>query len=161
MRAFNWVLALFVVCGCATNKTPVDPVPDFDREFQERYVEPYVSGRIEDWLDVFADDAVALHDGLPPLEGKPAIKEFGDAVRANFHIKRLDAEIDEIRRHGDWVWTRGRFVADFAAKSDEAPPGVAGERMGKFLLLWEKQEGDGWQVIMDMGNSIQPPPEER
>ncbi len=161
MKARIWFLALLVLSGCDANDSATEQGPNFEAEFQTRYVDPYVAGRIDDWMQVFADDAVALHDGLPPLDGKAAIREFGNAVTTNFHIRKLDATMDEVRRKGDWVWTRGQFVADFEAKSDAAPPGVAGERKGKFFLLWEKQDNGRWQVVMDMGNSIQAPPGEQ
>ena len=159
MKALVWTLAVLVLASCAENDNSMETAPDLKAEFQSRYIEPYIAGDVDNWMQVFADDAVALHDGLPPLDGKSAIREFGDAVSANFLIKKLDAEVDEVRRNGNWAWTRGRFVADFAEKSDAAPPGVAGERMGKFLLLWERQVDGNWLVIMDMGNGMQAPPD--
>jgi ketosteroid isomerase-like protein len=157
MRALFWILAVGLLVSCAKNESAMDVLPDLEAEFQSRYIQPYVAGDIDAWMQVFADDAVALHDGLPPLDGKMAIRGFGDAVSANFLIEKLDAEVDEVRRDGNWAWIRGRFVAEFAAKSDAAPPGVAGERLGKFLLLWERQPDGSWLVIMDMGNGMQAP----
>lgn len=165
MTAFGWravaaVLVSVLVAACgdrgATDANPADLANDF----QTRYVDPYVDGDVEQWLQVFADDAVALHNGLPALEGKEAIRGFGNAVAQNFRIERLDATVDEIRRDGNWAYTRGHFIADFQARSTTAPPGVAGERRGKFLLIWEQQPGGEWLVITDMGNSIDSPPEQ-
>ena len=146
--------ALVVVAGCTTLPTQDDTRRLLADRFQSAYIEPYVAGETERWLRVFAPNAVALHDGLPPLEGEQGIRGFAEAVSANFHIRRLDASIDEIRINGSWAWTRGRFTAEFEAKSAEAPPGVAGERAGKFLLIWEKGSDDVWRVVMDMGNSL-------
>ena len=159
MKVLIWTLAALALAGCAETNNSAGAEPDLRADFQTRYIEPYVAGDVEGWMHVFADDAVALHDGLPPLDGKAAIRGFADAVAANFSIKRLNAEVDEVRRDGNWAWTRGQFVADFEAKTDAAPPGVAGERMGKFLLLWERQTDGSWLVIMDMGNSMQAPGE--
>jgi len=159
MKAFFLILAVLLLAGCAKGENTTNALPDLKADFQTRYIAPYVAGNIDAWMQVFADDAVALHDGLPPLDGKAAIRGFGDAVSSNFLINKLDAEIDEVRRDGNWAWTRGRFVAEFVAKSDAAPPGVAGERMGKFLLVWERQDDGNWLVIMDMGNGMQAPPD--
>ena len=160
MKALICTLMALALVGCGDTGNETSAVPDLRTEFQKRYIEPYVAGDVDVWMQVFADDAVALHDGLPPLDGKPAIRRFADAVSSNFLIRRLDAEVDEVRHEGDWAWTRGRFVADFEAKSDAAPEGVAGERIGKFLLVWERQDDGSWLVIMDMGNGMQAPTEE-
>ncbi len=130
-------------------------------EFQNRYIQPYVAGNPDEWMNVFTEEAVALHDGLPPLSGKAAIHGFATTVAENFSIVRLDADIDEVRREGNWAWTRGHFDALFEAKTVSAPPGVAGEnavgvqqeRAGKFLLIWERQVDGRWLVMLDMGNS--------
>jgi cytochrome c oxidase subunit 2 len=69
----------------------------------------------------------------------------------------LDAVVDEVRQNGNWAWTRGHFVAVFDEKTDSAPPGVAGERHGKFLLIWERQDDGTWLVVMDIGNRLPAP----
>ena len=159
-RVVAAVLASMLIAACGKEKGAAAEPADLAHDFQTRYIEPYVAGDVDQWLQVFADDAVALHDGLPALEGKPAIRAFGDAVAQNFRIERLDATVDEIRRDGNWAYTRGHFIADFEARSTNAPPGVAGERRGKFLLIWEQQPSGEWLVISDMGNSIDSPPEQ-
>ena len=151
------VLAV-AVSACDKEMSSEELRVHLERQFQERYIDPYVAGDTEAWLQVFASDVVALHDGLPPLDGKEAIRGFGDVVAQNFAIQKLDAVVDEVRREGRWAWTRGHFDALFEAKSASAPAGVAGERSGKFLLIWERQEDGEWLVIMDMGNSVRPPP---
>ncbi|MDH5617638.1 MAG: nuclear transport factor 2 family protein [Gammaproteobacteria bacterium] len=159
-RAAAAVLASMLIAACGDERGTTAGPTNLAHDFQTRYIDPYVAGDVELWLQVFADDAVALHNGLPALEGKPAIRGFGNAVAQNFRIERLDATVDEIRRDGNWAYTRGHFIADFAARSTTAPPGVAGERRGKFLLIWEQQPGGEWLVITDMGNSIDSPSEQ-
>lgn len=160
---FRWlqfvvVVAGAVVSGCGREMPAEDLRAHLEQEFQTRYIAPYVAADTEAWLQVFADDVVALHDGLPALNGKVAIREFGDTVAQNFAIQKLDAVVDEVRQEGRWAWTRGHFDALFAAKTTAAPSGVAGARSGKFLLIWEQQDDGEWLVIMDMGNSLQPLP---
>lgn len=151
------IVLLMSSCGSEAQSPTI--TEHLKQKFAEEYIAPYVAGDTETWLDVFGETVVALHDGLPPLEGQDAIREFGNLVAQNFSIVRLDAVVDEVRREGDWAWTRGHFDALFEAKSDSAPPGVAGERRGKFLLIWERQANGEWLVIMDMGNSLRPSPE--
>ena len=151
-------LAVLAVSACDKEMSSEDLRVHLEQEFRDRYIAPYIAGDTDSWLQVFADEAVALHNGLPALEGKEAIGGFGDAVAQNFAIKKLDAVIDEVRRDGRWAWTRGTYDALFEAKSDNAPPGVAGPRSGKFLLIWERQDNGEWLVVMDMGNSLRQSP---
>lgn len=153
------LLTAIAILGCDSGDPAKDLHVALELEFQERYIAPYVAGDTGTWLQVFADNAVALHDGLPALSGKEAIRGFGDAVARNFVIQKLDAVVDEVRREGDWAWTRGHFDALFVEKTEDAPPGVAGPRSGKFLLIWERQDDGRWLVVMDMGNSLQRPVE--
>lgn len=143
------VLAFAQGCG-QTDQTEL-------REFlkirvQNDYVAPYRQGDLDRWLEVFSIDVVALHDGLPPLEGKPAIRGFAETVAANFLIEKMTVTVDEVRLGDSWAWTRGKYDATFVAKTETAPPGVAGSRQGKFLLVWERQSDGEWRVILDMGN---------
>ncbi|MCY4565452.1 MAG: nuclear transport factor 2 family protein [Gammaproteobacteria bacterium] len=125
--------------------------------FQAHYIAPYVAGDTDAWLEIFDEDIVALHDGLPALTGKAAVREFAEVVAGHFVIEKMDAVVDEVRRGGDWAWTRGRYDTLFTARSPDAPPGVAGPRQGKFLLMWERQSSGDWLVILDMGNGTQQP----
>lgn len=152
---FGIAICSLLLTACEPQMSSTDLSSHLKEEFQTRYIQPYVAGNADEWMDVFAEDAVALHDGLPTLSGRPAIRGFAEAVAENFSIVRLDAEIDEVRRDGNWAWTHGHFDAIFEAKTATAPPGVAGDRAGKFLLIWEHQANGQWLVILDMGNSIQ------
>lgn len=136
----------------ACDNTPTEQPVDFERLFAEGYVEPYNAKDIDRWLTIFADDAVGLHDGLPPLEGRDAIRGFGEAVRDNFDVAEISAQIDEVRRSGNWAWTRGRYESNFVPKpGTEGVP--EGRQTGKFLLIWERQDDGNWLITLDMGNS--------
>ncbi len=127
---------------------------------QQGYAEPFRAGDIARWVEVFAADALAYHDGPPPLKGREAIRAFGELVARNFAVRRFDLVVDELRIHGDWALTAGRYDADFEPRSADAYAGARGPRQGKFLLLWERQAGV-WRVIADMGNSTDPPPDRK
>lgn len=44
---------------------------------EEAYAVPFRSGRVADWVQVFAADALAYHNGPPPFKGRDAIMAFG------------------------------------------------------------------------------------
>ena len=150
------IVVLLQLTGCASSNDPRDlSDAEFRKLFQAAYVEPYNAKDIDTWLDAFTVDAVGMHNGLPPLVGRDAIRGFGESVRDNFALAEIDASLDEIRRSGSWVYTRGTYRANFVPKM----PGQglpSGEQTGKFLLIWEVQDDGHWRIILDMGNSNGP-----
>ena len=139
---------LLVVSGCSRP----EPVPDFEQMVLNDYIEPYKTGAIERWLDVFADDAVGMHNTLPALEGKPALRQFAETVHSTFTIEQLDVSVDSVTRSGDWALTRGNFTAHFVLKQGN-PAEPSQPQQGKYVLLWERQDDGAWKIILDMGNS--------
>ena len=123
---------------------------------QQEYVEPLRAGDSARWAQVFAEDALAYHDGPPALQGREAIRAFGESIAQHFEIRRFDVVVDEVRRNGDWVLTAGHYGALFVPRGADAYAGASGQRAGKFLFLWERRAGR-WRIIMDMGNSTDAP----
>lgn len=130
-------------------------LPDFEQLVLNGYIEPYKTGDVERWLDVFADDAVGMHNTLPPLEGKQALRQFAETVHSTFNIEQLDVTVDAVIQSGDWVLTRGNFVADFVPRNVDAE-NQPNPRQGKYILLWERQTDGAWKIILDMGNNNAP-----
>lgn len=144
-------LLVLLLGACAAAPSPVPGEDHFRALVADAYVAPFRNGDIERWIDAFADDAVALHDGLPALVGKPAIRSFGEMVRGQSVIARFEVTVREVRHSGEWVLTRGDYVSRFENRSDGRSP--RGEERGKFILLWERQPDGSWKVVLDMGNS--------
>lgn len=124
---------------------------------EEAYAVPFRSGRVADWVQVFAADALAYHDGPPPFKGRDAITAFGSLVHRNFEIREFDVTVEEVRSNGDWALTAGHYSAHFIPRSPDAYAGATGPRQGKFMFVWERQAGQ-WLIIADMGNSTDPVP---
>ncbi len=121
------------------------------------YAAPFRTGRVEEWSQVFATDALAYHDGPPPFKGRDAIVAFGTLVHQNFEIRQFEVTVDEVRSQGAWAITGGHYSANFVPRNASAYAGATGTRQGKFLFVWERQAGE-WLIIADMGNSTDRPP---
>jgi hypothetical protein len=127
------------------------------QRIETAYAVPFRSGRVQEWSQVFATDALAYHDGPPPFKGRDAIVAFGTLVHQNFEIRQFDVTVDEVRSQGDWAITGGHYSANFVPRNASAYAGASGARQGKFLFVWERQSGQ-WRIIADMGNSTDLPP---
>lgn len=147
---FLILLSALMVAGCATQ--PKDPdEAQFRSMVAERYVAPFKAGNYARWLEVFADDAVAMHNRRPVDVGKPAISAFAAAVGEHFRLARFDVEVSEVRIDGNVAWTRGEFTSEFVNKADGKSPW--GVERGKFLLIWQRQPDATWKIVLDVGNS--------
>ncbi len=157
-KYFNMILIpvfLLAIPGCSKQDQHTAPLPDFEQLVLDDYIMPYKTGDIERWLEIFADDAVGMHNTLPALEGKQALRHFAETVHNTFNIEQLDVTVDSVISEGDWALTRGSFVADFILKDGDA--GNRGNpRQGKYILLWERQNDGTWKIILDMGNNNTP-----
>ena len=154
------LLTVFLVpiSGCSNHEQQAADdmtLRDFEQLVINDYIEPYKTGDTERWMEIFADDAVGMHNTLPALEGKQAIRKFAEVVHSTFDIEQLDVTVDSVIREGDWALTRGNFTASFILKGGDAeiPPEP---RQGKYVLLWERQSDGAWKVILDMGNNNSP-----
>ena len=125
-NCFNMLLItifLFLITGCSNHEQQaVDEMtlPDFEQLVINGYIEPYKTGDTERWLEIFADDAVGMHNTLPALEGKQAIRQFAEVVHSSFNIEQLDVTVDSVTKEGDWALTRGNFIANFILKDGDA-----------------------------------------
>ena len=158
MNNYLYILLVVMVLlanGCSRENRQVASLPDFEQLVLKEYIGPYKTGDTEGWLEVFADDAVGMHNTLPALEGKQALRGFAETVHGTFNIEQLDVTVDSVITEGDWALTRGNYVASFVLK-DEDVENQSEPRQGKYILLWERQDDGTWKVILDMGNNNTP-----
>ena len=147
---------LLLLCLGACEQQAELPLPDFEKLVIEQYILPFKNADTEKWMAVFAEDAVGMHNTLPPFVGKPAIQQFAEIVKTNLNIEQMDIVVDNVQVNGDWALTRGSFTTLMVPKNVTDSSGMK-PAVGKFILLWERQEDGQWKVILDMGNSNEAP----
>lgn len=153
MDARVLVLALAVpVMACAA----ADPAVDYAAEEQA------IRASVADWNeaiaagDVGAITALYARDGYvaPPgadrVQGHEGLEQFWGGLVSfpELEMSIVPAEI-QIARAGDLAYESGSFTMSFAAGDARA------EDYGKYLVVWEKQDGD-WKVVADIFNSSVP-----
>lgn len=98
----------------------------------------------------FADDAVQLPPGAPPLEGRAAIEEAAAgffAAGATLSFANTNARVAAM---GDLATSRGTY-----AWSLETADGVMRDE-GSYIEVWQKVDGE-WKIVEDIYNSDVPP----
>ncbi len=147
-------IGISITFSCTASE--MDKTPDFKSLVQDQYITPFKNADTERWLQVFADDAVGMHNTLPAFVGKEAISQFATMVAENLNVEQLEVVVDEIRVNGSWALTRGSFVSKLVPKSTIDSTSIPANK-GKFIFLWERQANGVWKVILDMGNSSETP----
>jgi ketosteroid isomerase-like protein len=130
----------------------VNELPDFEELVQDHYIAPFKNAEVDRYMQIFTDDAIGMHNTLPPFIGKEAIAQFATMVATNLNIEQMDVVVDEVRVNGSWALTRGSFTSKFIPKGMTDSSSIKVNK-GKFILLWERQQDGDWKVILDMGNN--------
>ena len=143
------IIALYLSAPVVSESPPDEA---FFRELvRTRYVEPFRAGDVERWMAAFHPQAIAMHNHRPMDRGRESIAAFGLMVHQHFLLKDYEVTVTDVRFSDRWVYTVGQYSNHFVSREDGSSP--FGPTEGKFVLLWELQDGGDWLIILDMGNS--------
>jgi ketosteroid isomerase-like protein len=111
------------------------------------------SADVDDWINFWAEDAVMMPPGLPPLRGKAAIREYVEAAGQlpGFHIS-WEPESVHVSRSGDLAYMIERNVT---IVNDSV--GNPTTTHGKVVTVWRKDLDGSWRNVVDMWNEAPPP----
>jgi ketosteroid isomerase-like protein len=111
-----------------------------------REIEMFEAGDADGLMALFADNAVSLPQGSPPVVGKAAIAEgnraFLDAFNVNFDFELVDYEIA-----GDYATRQGKWTQVLTPKDGGDPVTVP----GKCMVGWKKIDND-WKIVWEIFN---------
>jgi ketosteroid isomerase-like protein len=102
-------------------------------------------------LELFAESAVVHIANRPPIEGREAIGQFYSTLFGFLSASTALQESINISESGDMAYSFGRTINEF-----RDPQGTI-EYTGKYILIWEKHEGE-WMIILYGISSNQPDP---
>lgn len=110
---------------------------------------------VDDWIDVWADDAVVMPPGLPAVRGKAAIRRYVEeaAQVPGFQI-RWEPETVHVSQSGDLAYMIERNVVTFTG-----PDGNPVTAHGKVVTVWRKSADGSWRNVVDMWNEAPPRPD--
>jgi uncharacterized protein (TIGR02246 family) len=106
-------------------------------------------GRDVDRVVAFwADDAIVFPPGSPPLEGKPAIREFvaKSFQTPGFSISWKTTKVT-VSRSGDLAYATGTNRVSFTG-----PDGKQVTMEGKAVTVWRREKEGIWKCVIDIWN---------
>ncbi|HUG99107.1 MAG TPA: nuclear transport factor 2 family protein [Gammaproteobacteria bacterium] len=137
------VIAIIVtVAGGCAHRAPAPAAPDAARleQRQSDFLEALTAKDPDQVAAHFAEDAVIHIANLPPIQGREAIRQL---YRNIFRFLRASSYTPEVLRlagSGDMAYSAGGVTTAF-----DGEQGLA-EYPGKYLLIWERRDGD-WSIV--------------
>ncbi len=120
-------------------------------ELEERYAAATNASDIDEFDDLFAEDAMLMMPERPTVEGREAIvahkREFFKSIKAS--IKSVVAELEIIE---SIVYVRGAFNYAMAPKLG----GEAVTMRGKYINLYKRDEMKQWRIWRSINNIDHP-----
>jgi ketosteroid isomerase-like protein len=106
-------------------------------------------GDLDATLAYWADDAVMMPPGMPPLKGKKAILEF---IEASGSIPGSAIRWEPLEAHvspsGDFAYLLERNEISFQDST-----GVQVTEWNKVVTVWRKQADGSWKNVLDIWNA--------
>lgn len=120
------------------------------QEVRRTYMEAFNAGDADAVADLHAEDAVHLPAGMPPVEGRSAIRELVTSSLERMPPGASFAfEPREVRIADGWAVERGVTEA------------AEGFPSGKYVMLYEREEDGCWRIAWSITNSDELPPARR
>jgi uncharacterized protein (TIGR02246 family) len=152
--AFGAVAVLVALTGCVSAGRPADvraQILRLDREWSQAAQRRDVDRVISYW----ADDAIVLPPGSPPVVGKAAIREF--VVKSfqapDFSISWKTTDV-AVSGSGDLAYATGTNRVTF-----RNPDGKQVTVDGKAVTVWRRDKDGAWKCVVDIWNDISPWPQ--
>jgi uncharacterized protein (TIGR02246 family) len=140
---------LFLFSHCTTKSTDQASVEKELMQLSRDWSQSAASGDIEKTLAYWADDAVVMAPGQPPLQGKKAIREMieGSMKIPGFSI-RWEPQSVFVSAQGDLAYM---IEANEISMKDEK--GNSQTERNKVVTIWKKNPDGQWKNVVDTWNA--------
>jgi uncharacterized protein (TIGR02246 family) len=123
----------------------IDPEAEF-KEVVIAYEEAYKAGDVDKLMQLYSDDVVTMLPGLPPLEGKEAVRADWEYFFDTYSLER-DAELVYMDVSGDRAVRRMEWTNTLTPKDGGEPFAETGTCVVGF-----KRIDDEWKVVYEIAS---------
>ena len=126
-----------------------DPADDGIQQLLGAYMAAYNGGSVDQTVELYADDAMVMYEGMPALEGKDAIRvQMDEALGGSPKLELESMATRSIDEHT--ALNMGHFSVSF-----ETSDGEWEERTGYWMSVNVKSDY-GWRIVHLITNSDMP-----
>lgn len=130
-------------------KTPIDREREALLRTDREWVSTIATRDVDRIVSYWTDDAIVMPPDMPPLRGKPTIREY---VAAGLAIPGFDitweAQQAVVSASGDMGYT----VASNRV-TVPGPDGALATVTGKAVTVWRKEPDGAWRCVLDIWNA--------
>ena len=119
---------------------------------REAHIAALNDGNADSWVAAFTDDGVQMPPNAPANLGSESIRAWSQAFLEPFRVQ-FRLFVDEVRVAGGWAFERGTYKITLTPKAGGEPI----QDIGKYITIYERQPGGGWEIARDIWNSNDPP----
>lgn len=146
------IFVLFMITGVfSCTQTEVDKKAEGEKLMQlsRDWSKSASTDSIEKTLSYWADDAVVMSPGQPPIQGKNAIREMVQSMSKipGFHISWEPLSV-EVSRSGDMAY----MIEQNQVTVNDSLGRTITEH-NKAVTIWKKQPDGSWKNVVDMWNA--------
>lgn len=141
-------LLTLLIGSCTHKAADTEAIGEELMELSREWSEVAATGNIDSLMTYWADNAVMMPPGQPPLRGKEAIRSF---VETGFQAPGFEISWEPLSAHvselGDMAYL---FETNRMAFDDSLGNRVV--QHNKVVTVWRKQEDGSWKNVVDMWN---------
>lgn len=149
MKKIIFISMAFSFFSCSEQKP--DPKKEGEKIMQlsREWSKSASTDSIEKTLSYWADDAVVLSPGQPPIKGKAAIREMvtSSSTIPGFHISWEPLSV-EVSGSGDMAYLIEQSVIKM---TDSLGRSIT--EYNKGVTVWKKQSDGSWKNVVDIWNA--------
>jgi ketosteroid isomerase-like protein len=151
MKATITLLITAIIISSCSQQTKVDTEAEGEKLMQisRDWSDLAKTRNIDTILNAWADDAVMMAPGLPPLKGKAAIRKYVEEGMKvpGFSIRWEPLEVF-VSKGGDMAYMIERNEIIINDSLGNPVPGY-----NKTVTVWRKQTDGSWKNVIDMWNA--------
>src|SRR2546423_15291306 len=118
-----------------------------------RFLDELKRGDVAALVSNYADNAVVLSPNMTAWEGRGAISQGLTGYLAQISLVDGRVVTKDVILAGDYAIERGTYSWTLHPKTGTGADIVD---TGKYLTVWERQEGGSWKIIRDINKADRP-----
>lgn len=141
-----FTLLMIAVVGCSSSEIDVAAEEAAIRQVDSDIVAAINAYNIDALLAFYAEDAWMLLPGAPPVVGKGAIRDLGNAFVSAGVVVTHNLEEVVVSKGGDLAYISYSYELSFTD-----PEGSPITEKGKDITIYKKATDGSWKLAIDMG----------
>lgn len=148
-RSSVLVVGLVLLSGCGSPRVDVEAEEQRLMELSREWSDVAAGDDVEALMSYWADDAVMMAPGQPPLRGKDAIREF---VSSTGELPGFSVGWEPLEAHVSGSGDMAYLIEQNQMTMPDST-GALTTQYNKVVTVWKKQEDGSWKNVVDMWNS--------